>query len=78
MAVREAQARFKLRLVSQIDSIGVETKQWAALMTLLERVFGDEFKRPSEKQTTNNINIGILEKRIHEIEISGDTVYDGG
>lgn len=75
-AVRSAQARFKLDLLQKIERIGTDTKQWVALMTLLERVFGDEFKRPST-DTKVTVNVGILEQRVHELVEAGEHVYDG-
>lgn len=77
MAVRKAQAEYKLELIRKVKDIGVSTNQWAALMTILERVYGDEFRRPTEKQDIT-VNVGILEKRVHELAAQGEVVYDGG
>ena len=77
LAVRKVQAEYKLNLLRKVKEIGIDTNQWAALMTILERVYGDEFKRPTEKQSVT-VNVGILEKRVHELAAQGEVVYDGG
>lgn len=74
--VAEAQAAFKARILDQWYNLGVETKQWTAMATLLERLFPDEFKRPSEK-TTNIVNIGKWEQTVHQAQAAGELPYTG-
>ena len=75
--VAEAQAMFKAKILDTWYELGMETKQWTAMATLLERLFPEEFKRPSEKQSVT-VNVGILEQRVHEMTATGELVYDGG
>lgn len=72
-----AQAEYKMELLAKIRKIGVDSNQWAALMTILERVYPDEFKKPSEGKNVT-VNVGILEQRVHEARERGIAVYDGG
>lgn len=76
--VEKAQSEFKLRLLRRIEEVGFTSKQWASLMTMLERIFPDEYKRPSESTTNVNVQVGILEQRIHELDKDGELIYDGG
>lgn len=72
-----AQGEYKAELLAEIKRIGFEKDQWAALMTILERVYPEEFKRPGEG-TNVQVNVGILEQRVHEAALNGAVVYDGG
>lgn len=74
---RKNQALFKKELLDQIRRIGVEKDQWAALMTILERVFPEEFKRPAEGANVT-VNIGKFESRVHDLIEKGELKYGGG
>ena len=77
--VRQAQAEFVAEAVRGIKDAGLkDARQWTALMTLLERIYPEHFKRPSDR---GDINIGVqvnLESKLHELHKEGVLVYDGG
>ena len=81
MAIRKAQAEFVERAIDGIVDAGLsDAKQWTALMTILERVYPDYFRRPSEKGgdiTINNV-IGVVEGKVHQLHEAGEIQYDGG
>jgi hypothetical protein len=73
----KAQAEYKIELVAEWRKIAEETKQWAGLATLAERLFGDEFGKPDAKQNVNvNVTVGVLEQRVQEAD--KELVYTGG
>ena len=74
----QAQAEYKMQLLAKIREIGVGTNQWAALMTILERVYPEEFRKPNEGKNGVTVNVGILEQRVHEAKERGLVVYNGG
>lgn len=80
--IRKAQADFVQKAIDGIVDAGLDdAKQWTALMTLLERIYPEYFKRPMEKAGTNinvNVGVGFVEKRLHELHARGEIVYDGG
>lgn len=80
MAIRQAQAAFVEKAIDGITDAGLsDAKQWTALMTLLERIYPEYFKRPSEKGdiTINNV-IGVVEGRVHQLHEAGEIQYGGG
>lgn len=78
--VRAAQAMFVQEAIEGIKDAGLsDAKQWTALMTLLERIYPEYFRRPSEQKTTNiNIAVGVVERQLHEMHLNGEIVYEGG
>lgn len=72
-----AQGEYKMELLAKIKEIGMNSNQWAALMTILERVYPEEFRKPSEGAKVQ-VQVGILEQRVHEAREKGIAVYDGG
>lgn len=77
--VREAQARFVKRAINGIKEAGFKnTQQWTALMTLLERIYPENFRRPDQRSNVNvNVAVGVVEKKLHELHAAGEIVYDG-
>lgn len=77
IAFLKAQAEYKKDLVAEWRKVAEETKQWAGLATLAERLFPEEFRRPSEKTDVNvNVQVGVLEQRVHEAD--RQLSYSGG
>lgn len=77
MRCLEASGKIETQVVSDMMRVIEETKQWAGYMTYLERRFPDRWKRQGDKAQIN-VNIGILEKRVHEITATAEETYDGG
>lgn len=79
MAVRQAQAEFVEEAIQGIKDAGLsDAKQWTALMTLLERIYPEYFRRPSDgASTTINVAVGLVEKKLHELHAAGEIVYTG-
>lgn len=77
--VREAQAEFVHEAIDHIKQAGIsDAKQWTALMTLLERIYPEYFKRP-DGITINNIQNNVsVEAVLHEMHKEGALVYHGG
>jgi hypothetical protein len=77
--VRQAQAEFVQEAIEGIKKAGLnDARQWTALMTLLERIYPESFKRPSERGDIN-IAVGIkLEDRLHKLHEEGVIEYTGG
>lgn len=77
--VRQAQAEFVQEAIQAIKDAGLkDARQWTALMTLLERIYPEYFKRPSDR---GDINIGVqvnLESKLHELHKEGVIEYTGG
>lgn len=78
--VRQQQAEFVQEAINGIKQAGLnDARQWTALMTLLERIYPEQFRRPSEKAgNTINIAIGNFEKKVHELRSTDDIVVSGG
>lgn len=76
--VRQAQATFVQEMIAGIKAAGLDSaKQWTALMTLLERLYPEDFRRPTER--TENLHLhGFVDGRIQELVGSGAVEYDGG
>lgn len=74
--VLQAQAEFVEERIAQIIKAADDAKQWTAAMTMLERLYPEYFHRPSESNVT--VNIGIVEKTIHELQSKGELSYGGG
>lgn len=77
--VREAQAQFVHEAIDHIKQAGIsDAKQWTALMTLLERIYPEYFKRP-DGITINNIQNNVsVEAVLHEMHKEGVIEYTGG
>lgn len=75
--VRQAQATFVFEMIEAIKEAGVgNAKQWTALMTLLERLYPEDFRRPTER--TENLHLhGFVDGRIHELLGAGEVGYTG-
>lgn len=78
--IREAQAAFVQEAIEGIKDAGLsDAKQWTALMTLLERIYPEYFKRPDSRQNINvNVAVGVVERQLHELHEAGEIVYEGG
>ena len=79
--VRQAQAEFVKEAIDAIKDSGMsDTKQWTALMTLLERIYPETFRRPGNDTNVNvgvGIQVGLVEKQLHELHDAGEIVYTG-
>jgi hypothetical protein len=78
--VRSAQGDFVFEAIKGIKQAGFDdAKQWTALMTLLERIYPEYFKRPSDKNVNiqNNIAIGFVERELHRLHEEGVIEYTG-
>lgn len=80
--VRQAQAEFVQEAIRAIKDSGMsDAKQWTALMTLLERIYPETFKRPDNNTNINvgvGVQVGLVEEKLHELHAAGEIVYDGG
>jgi hypothetical protein len=77
--VRQAQAEFVQEAIEGIKRAGLnDARQWTALMTLLERIYPETFKRPSERGGDINIAVGVrLEDRLHKLHEENVIEYTG-
>lgn len=80
--IRQAQAEFVQEAIRGIKDSGLsDAKQWTALMTLLERIYPEHFRRPGNDTNINvgvNVGVGVVEERLRELHDAGEIVYDGG
>lgn len=75
--VRQAQATFVFEMIEAIKKAGVgNAKQWAALMTLLERLYPEDFRRPTERSENLHLH-GFVDGRIQELVSAGTAEYTG-
>lgn len=76
--VRQAQAEFVMQCIEGIKAAGFkDAKQWTALMTMLERLYPEDFRRPTER--TENLHLhGFVDGRIQELMNEGRVAYTGG
>lgn len=77
MEVRQAQAEFVAECIEGIKEAGFkDAKQWTALMTMLERFYPEDFRRPTERSENLHLH-GFIDGRINELMEEGRIVYSG-
>lgn len=78
--IRQAQGEFVMEAIEGIKDAGLsDAKQWTALMTLLERIYPEFFRRPDAKNGPDiTINIGRFDQVVQEAHEQKQLSYGGG